>query len=73
MGIDGGGLLISPDGVTPTPPGLSVCLPLVILPGTIKFRRSFLLAQYKGREMVVVVLIQYFLLWLQSFKLFSVG
>jgi len=26
------------------PPGLSVCLPLVMLPGTIKSRRSFLLA-----------------------------
>jgi len=40
-GIDGGGLLISPRGWCP--PGLSVCLPLVILPSTMK-SRSFLLA-----------------------------
>jgi len=41
-GIDGGGLLIGPDGVAPS--RLSMCLPLVILPSTIKSRRSFLLA-----------------------------
>jgi len=41
-GIDGGGFLISLDEVAA--PGYLVCLPLVILPSTIKSRRSFLLA-----------------------------
>ena len=41
-GTNGGGLLISPDECHP--PGLSVCLPLVILTNIIKSRRSFLLA-----------------------------
>ena len=43
------------------PPGLSVCLPLVILPSTTKARRSFLLALAhpdgpgkKGHKTVVV-------------------
>jgi len=58
-GIDGGGLLIGPDGMAPTL--LLVCLPLVILPITIKSRRSFFLAPpnpggagKKGRKTVVV-------------------